>query len=348
MTDFLPANRGYVLIKKESTYGTDPTHAITDARRVFNWEMQAKDITTKQGAMSPYRNGSRNIRTGKEITFSGETPLTIFDVPETDEGSRAIEDPFLEMCGFSSAGGWDTGFPDTITHTCKSQGHNSVSIEEYFFNQAQTDGIAWQLLGCRADFSVDFTPGEVTMLKFTGEGKAGDKIDAAHTPDASLTYASSCDIVGDTWVVTFTQVEGSSAYTGLVREGSLTGNMNLQRQPGLSGTVGPARIRLNPQDGVGLSLLVEQMDDADWDPETMLADCDGSQGMATVTLVSTNTNTMTVSLTMSLESVDIVPDQEGVRMWRLNHAGSYPVDSDGGGLKPADNLAFIYGNDSTS
>jgi hypothetical protein len=339
--EILPTNRGYVLIKEESTYGTDPTHAATDVRRVVNWESQAKDLTQPREALSPYRGGLRNIRVGGEFTFSGETPLTIFDVPTTDAGNP-VEDPFLIMCGFTRA--WATGPPDTQTYTCKSQGHGSVCIEEYFFDEDLADGVAWQYLGCRADWSIDFAPGTPTMLKFTGEGKSATQL-ASPTP-AAITYSSDCDIVGDTWVVVLTELDGDSAFGGGVIEGSLTGNMGLVRQGGLDGTVGPAFIRLVPQTGVGLSLVVEQVADGDWDPTTMLADCDGSQGMMTVTLTSTNTNIVVISLTCSISDLEIISDQDGRRAWRLNHTGAWPEDtSDGGGLKPADNLTITYKND---
>ena len=341
--EILPTNRGYILIKAESTYGVDPTHAITDARRIVNWEGQAKAIMEPRTALAPFRGGLRMIKTAQENTFSGEAPLTIFNVPTSDSTSPQ-EDPALIMCGFTRV--WDTGPPDTITYTCRSQGHGSVAIEEYFFDDAHADGIAWQFLGCRADWSVDFAPSATTMLKFTGEAKTGTQLAGDHTPDGALTYTEDCDIVGDTWVVTLTELEGDTSFGGAVIEGALAGNMELKRQPGMTGTVGPARIVLNPQAGVSLSLLVDQVTDGDWDPTLQQADCDGSAGMMLVTLVSTNTNLVTFSLTCSLSELELIGDQDGRRAWRLNHTGAWPeASADGGGLKPADNLTITYAND---
>ena len=85
--------------------------------------------------------------------------------------------------------------------------------------------------------------------------------------------------------------------------------------------------------------------DGDWDPTTQQADCAGSAGMMTVTLTSTNTNIVTISMTCAISDLELIADQDGRRAWRLNHTGAWPADSDGGGIKPADNLTITYSND---
>jgi hypothetical protein len=346
----LPSKRGYVWIKTESTYGSDPTLAAgADERYVEDWDSQAKDIMAERTGISPYRPGWRPVRVDKNMTFSGAVELTTIDVPTTDTTPYPQEDPFLKMCGFTRA--WSGANAahsnyDTFTYTLQSQGGESAAIEEYFFDEDHADGIGWQYLGCRADWTIELPAVGRSMLRFNGEAKTGTAL-AGPTPDGSLAYTATCPVVGGTWTVTLTELDGDTAFGGSIIEGTITGNMGLQRQMGQSGSVGPATIKLVPNTGIGFSLLVEQVVDGDWDPTTMLADKDASKTVMTASLKSTDSDThyIQIDFTCALTDLELVADHEGRRAWTLNHSGAYPeASSDGGGLTPAENLTITYVN----
>lgn len=343
--EVFPTNRGYILVKTESTYGSDPTLAAADdAKYIEDWDGQAKDIMEQRAGISPYRPGWRPVRTNKENTFSGAMELTTVAIGASDT-VRPEEDEVLLMCGFAAAHA--SGTPNTLTYTLQSQGGGSAAIEEYFFDEDHADGIGWQFLGCRADWTIEIPAVGKCRIVFNGEAKTGTQLTSSLTPDSNLDYAATCPVVGGTWTVTVTELDGDTAFGGGVIEATISGNMGLQRQQGQSGSVGPATIRLVPSEAIGFSVLFEQVADGDWDPTTMLADCDGSANVFTVSMVSTDAsnNDITIAFTCSMTDIEIVADQDGRRCWRIQHSGTYPEDtSDGGGLTPAENLTITYSN----
>ena len=347
----LPALRGEVRALAETTYATDAGVAATDVRYVENWDSNAKPTLEQRPGISPFRAGWRNRLVGQANTWSSEVEITALTVPASDTLTPEI-DPWLAACGFGAKAFSAVGDPNTITYALLSHGHRSATIQERFFNPAQSDGIGREYLGARCDWTITIDGQGIWRLAMDGAAKTGTAILG---PSATtLTYGfENGPVIGSQTTATLVSLEGNGDSTygtgsllATVVSATVTGNMNLQVQTGLSGTVGPSRVVLNPEQGVGVELVLEQQVDAEWDPFTWMLDQTGADNVYSLILTAT-VGVDTVNLgTFYISGMEIenVPNEGGRRLWRINHSGVYPEvgGTDGGGLVPANNFSLFY------
>lgn len=355
-----PAGRGVLYAKTESTYGTDPTLAKADVQYIEQEALSATPILEPRVGISGYRGGFRPRLVGQDNKWGFRVEM----IPEVIAASDTIVptiEPFLRACGFG-ARAYSAGSPNTASYTLLSHGHGSCAIEERFFIPSLADGIGRQYLGCRCDWTIEIDGQGTWWLIMDGASKTGTAIPApAFESDTDYEFSASGGgngpAIGSETTVTLTSLEaagdviyGTASLNAIVTSAKITGNMNLVLQPGLHGGVGPARVILNPTDGVGIELLMEQQIDAEWDPFAWMQDASTAQNAFSCLIENDNgagvlrlTDVGETGIFMSMTELTIVNEENGVRMWRINHSGIYPeVAADGGGIRPANNFMLQY------
>lgn len=166
-------NKTLVAVKKETTYGTDPTLAGTDCFLVSNVSLTplAGNSATRD-FVRPYFGQSSSIQLDSHVELS-------FDVELASSGTAGTRPAFgdaLLACGFD----------ETITATTSaaytpvSASFDSVTIEVYM------DGILHQLTGARGSFSLSMARGAIPTISFNFMGNYVAPADASPlTPNFS-------------------------------------------------------------------------------------------------------------------------------------------------------------------
>lgn len=340
------ANRGYVWVKEESTYGSNPSLTVANVIYVEDWEAVHKPINRRRTGLSPKPSGWRPQYVDAEFSAKGKVEFPLVSVAGTDSITPSFE-PILRATGWGPRV-HAAGSPNTITYTLLGGNHGSCAFEEYFFDEAEADGKGWRLLGCRGDWVVNIVDGEPTFYEFDVMGMGNSaQITSGLTPSASADYpfGSERSAIGGKWTAAFTSIDNSTSFDGRIINATLRGNMNPQKQRGLNGTVGPQAVKCAPG-AFECDLTVVQVADGDWDPEDRLDSASGDASAMTVTLTQSHGGDAAIfSFTAGFEDLEIIADEAGYRAWRLKHSNMYPeVSSDGGGVRPADNLTLQLTN----
>ena len=352
----IPGNRGYIWAMTEVTYGSDPGLAITNVQYVENFTSNPRRVMTPRTGMSPYRPGWRPVRTSIEPTWSCDIELGDITLAGTDT-VRPQYEPFLRAAGFD-AGTYSASTSNCLVYNLLSHGHGSCALEEYYFVEDELDSVGTQYLGCRADWTININGSERWMMSLDASAKTGTQ--AAGTTPATATYVFAQPATGDKTVVSLKEYDGDTAYAGLVLSASISGNMGKTVVSGLSGAVaGPAKVVLNPTAGITVELIMEQVEDADWNPIGWMDTAGG--GSLTHELQFSYTNgddnmllcggTTAASADMdyfgvALQDLEHIGDQDGSRVWKMTFSGLYPeVGTDEGGIVPANNLQLVFQQD---
>jgi len=166
-------NKTLVAVKKETTYGTDPTLAGTDCFLVSNVSLTplAGNSATRD-FVRPYFGQSSSIQLDQYVELS-------FDVELASSGTAGTRPAFgdaLLACGLEET---ITATTDAV-YTPVSADFDSVTIEVYM------DGILHQMTGARGSFSLSIARGAIPMLSFRFTGNYVAPADATPlTPDFS-------------------------------------------------------------------------------------------------------------------------------------------------------------------
>jgi len=165
-------NKQLILVKKETTYGTDatPTNALN--------AVQTGDVSitplagdmVQRNIIKPFFGNNQNIMVTKYVTIDFEVELAGSGVVGTAPQFGAL----LQACGFSETVTAATNvIYNPITLTSVTQTGTSASI--YF----QRDGIKHVLLGARGTVNFDLTVKTLPKMKFTMTGLLGTITDSA-------------------------------------------------------------------------------------------------------------------------------------------------------------------------
>ena len=149
--------RRLILAKIESTYGTDPTPAGSNAILVRNLEIQPLVAdTVNRELVRPYLGQADQLlsQTRVEVTFEVEL------AGSGTAGTAPAYGPVLRSCALSetiSAG-------VSVTYAPESSGFESCTI---YYHQ---DGIRHKVTGCRGTFEMSCEVGQIPVLSFTMTG----------------------------------------------------------------------------------------------------------------------------------------------------------------------------------
>lgn len=164
-------NKTLVAVKKETTYGTDPSLAGTDCFLVSNVSLTplAGNSATRD-FVRPYFGQSSSIQLDSYVELS-------FDVELASSGAAGTRPAYgdaILACGFEET---ITSATDAA-YTPVSASFDSVTIEVYM------DGILHQMTGARGSFSLNVARGSIPMLSFRFMGNYVAPSDtAALTPN---------------------------------------------------------------------------------------------------------------------------------------------------------------------
>lgn len=160
-----------ILVKIESTYGTDPTPTGSDAVAIALL-VQANPSESARFSERPVIRGG-SIGKASPL-FGGSLFGLVIEVELKGSGDADTPPeygPLLKACGFLETINAST----SVVYTPRSTSHQSCTI--YYYQ----DGTRYRVTGCRGNVSFRGSVGEVMIATFTMVGRktAGDPTDAA-------------------------------------------------------------------------------------------------------------------------------------------------------------------------
>jgi hypothetical protein len=163
-----------ILVKKETTYGTDSSPAGTDALLVRNLDITPieADLVSRD-LIRPYLGNSPSLLANSRVSITFQVELAGSGTAGTAPRFGSI----LQACGMSETIVAST----SVTYAPVSASFSSATI--YFNN----DGILHKATGCRGTFTMNAAVGQIPTLDFTMTGVYNAPTDTAAP---SVTYSN--------------------------------------------------------------------------------------------------------------------------------------------------------------
>lgn len=168
-----------ILVKKESTYGTDAAPAgATDAVLISNLTVNPLNSqTVSRNLIRPYFGGSEQLVGSSYVSCQ-------FDVEFQSSGSMVTPtipawDTLLQICGYSAGVGTAAS---RVEYALNAAYSTMASGTVYYYD----DGALHKLLGARGTVSLDLSVGARPVFKFSITGLDGG-LTAAANPSVTLT-----------------------------------------------------------------------------------------------------------------------------------------------------------------
>ena len=146
-----------LLAKIETTYGTDPTPAATDAVLVSALEVQPLQLELKDRELILGYLGNTEMVVGQRLVSVS------FDVEIAGSGTAGTAPKWsalIQACGFSETIVATT----SVTYAPVSSAFRSVTL--YFF----ADGVRHKVTGCRGTWNMSMATGEIPKISFSFTG----------------------------------------------------------------------------------------------------------------------------------------------------------------------------------
>jgi hypothetical protein len=146
-----------LLAKIESTYGTDPTPAATDAVLVSALEVQPLQLELKDRELILGYLGNTEMVVGQRLVSVS------FDVEIAGSGTAGTAPKWsalMQACGFSET----IVSVTSVTYAPISSAFKGVTL--YFF----ADGVRHKVTGCRGTWSMSMETGEIPKISFSFTG----------------------------------------------------------------------------------------------------------------------------------------------------------------------------------
>jgi len=166
-----------LLAKIESTYGTDPTPAGTDAVLVSNLAIQPLQLELKDRELILAALGNTEKVVGQRLVSVS------FDVEIAGSGAAGTAPKWsalIQACGFSETIVAST----SVTYAPVSTGFKGVTL--YHF----ADGVRHKVTGCRGTWSMSLETGEIPKISFEFTGLYNAPTDETQP---ALTYSNQAD-----------------------------------------------------------------------------------------------------------------------------------------------------------
>lgn len=163
-----------ILVKKETTYGTDSSPLGTDALLVRNLDITPieADLVSRD-LIRPYLGNSPSLLANSRVSVTFQVELAGSGTAGTAPRFGAI----LQACGMSETIVAST----SVTYAPVSASFSSATI--YFNN----DGILHKATGCRGTFTLNAAVGQIPTIDFTMTGVYNAPTDTAAP---SVTYSN--------------------------------------------------------------------------------------------------------------------------------------------------------------
>ena len=146
-----------LLAKIETTYGTDPTPAATDAVLVSALEVQPLQLELKDRELILGYLGNTEMVVGQRLVSVS------FDVEIAGSGTAGTAPKWsalMQACGFSET----IVSVTSVTYAPISSAFKGVTL--YFF----ADGVRHKVTGCRGTWSMSMETGEIPKISFSFTG----------------------------------------------------------------------------------------------------------------------------------------------------------------------------------
>lgn len=334
--EVMPAGRGYVYCKTESTYNTNPSPVETDVLYVEEFSKAYSRDNIERGGISPgHPGGFLSVPGPAHQTWSLSAEIRPKDISSANDADAPNVDPLLRGCGFVRS---SDSTDNTHTYTLDPSNHESFTLEAYDIDSAKANAVKTVMTGCRGNTTISFTPGERIMLSASGNAVYGASIitDTGVGP-AVLTYPSEKAMVASA-TTKLINLTDNSLYGGgslgtpsnevLVRSLEIDCGMSVSENVGLSGTAGVARVHLHGGEGPTANMVVEQVVLADWDPWSLRDDQTAIECNFTFTQPG-DTNTMQIVFYGQIVGEIDEAETDGLKTWGLTFKMRYPEDADG-------------------
>jgi len=185
-----------VLVKAESTYGTDSSPAGSDAVLFRNLEITpVESEVLSRDLIRPYLGNSPQLIANTRVVVTFECEYA----GSGTVGTAPRYGSLLKACGFSETVSAGT----SVTYAPVSSSFSSVTI--YY----STDGVRHKVTGARGTFTLNLTANQIPVISFTMTGQYVAPTDTAD-PTPAYTNQSAPQIFNDTNTTAFT-VYASSA-----------------------------------------------------------------------------------------------------------------------------------------
>ena len=337
-------NRGYIYVKKESTYDTALTVATTDRLYVENLSVSLEqDDNPRSGISTGHPGGWMSDPGVKRLPYSFDCDIRMATIASANDADAPNVDPLLQVPFTRVSNSTDK----THTYFLAPFNHGSNWIQMGSIDTVNTDSNVWVLPGCRHAMTFQFTPGLPMRISVSGEGLYSSNASVANGSGApTLTYPSDKPMIARASTAKVIDLSDDSLYGGgtlgtptntvKIRDLSLDLGFSVTGDPAISGTSGLGRIRIVPGQVVW-NMEVEQVDVDDWDPYTLR---DGAQALELNFVFAqpgAAGNTMqVVGYGQIVGSISEQVADNGLKTWGLTIHGRYPTDASAAGAPPAD------------
>ena len=178
-----------LLVKIESTYGTDSTPVGSDACQVRNLEISpVESEVLSRELVRPYLGASPQLIANTRVQVTFEVEFAGSGSAGTAPRYRSL----LMACGFSET--VDVGV--SVTYAPVSASFSSATI--YY----STDGVRHRVTGCRGTYSLNLEANQIPVINFTMTGQYNAPTDTAD-PTPAFTAQATPKIFNDTNTPTF-------------------------------------------------------------------------------------------------------------------------------------------------
>ena len=343
-----PIGAELVLVKKEASYGSDPTPAAGDYIYFDTFTATPKQDALPRVGRTGAGPGLKAARGGSRVPFSYETELVLPTVT-----TAAFSDADLPTIdALMHAGGWvrrdDTA--GGVIYVLADYHSQSSTFYHYSGNEAVDNANLVKMIGAVAPITWEWSAGE--RIKVSGEGMAlGYATSGASTDVFAATGAARPSITADAgnpavatnMVVKIIDLSDDSLYGGgtlaspgnnlLVTRAAFNPGQTTNEQLGLSGVGATARIRAYRDNVATLELTLEVTDQDEFDPLTLEADAQALE----ISLKAVEGNNEGLFLIYGVIVDHEFSEANGIKYYDLTIEAIYPENSGGSpaaGLKP--------------
>lgn len=339
--ELLPETYGHLWAILESTYGTTPSIAGTNAIYVESAQAQYVRDPIRPGGKAPGRRGRKSYPGRVHVPWDLETDVQVRVIADPPIAANVPPiDPILQGCGFQRVLGG--AGQNSIGYFLRSHGFGSWSFYDHWTNEANDDEV--RIIGRGARGSTRWSLGDDGRLMVSASGFALPQATLADTLASTGAAASTAVVYPDLAPLVYqgarTRIHrldtdgvyggGSLASPGnaaALLDFSVDTDMAPAEDLGGHAAGGIARISLRPVEPVLMTLTVEATDESEWSWHTLR---DGATLSVDVRPVAAGVSARTCQMLMHGQVVDIAAGGAGRRTWQVTVEGRWPEDSTDG------------------
>lgn len=350
MTDRIKYRRGVILVRAESTYGTDPfsgTPSFGSGYELYveNWESDIEYEPIVREGLQPHRQQLLPAQGAGTFPLRFDCEVSPFTV--VDANSRPKIGPLLGAAGLAPTASV-AGDPKTITYKDTDYGQESVTVYALLYNESADDGIMVIYTGCRFNWRLVAAPKERWLISFEGNAAAGAESDVGAGPSASIAYQLPRPLNGGGAVCSLVELGADTSYSlGLVRA-EFSGNTNPTEVLELTGDGGIGEVALPGSGHLTAQVVIRTTVRGTFDPAlyqrqvTPLVLSIGQPNPASAG------NYVSIGCTTVIQTRPMESGDAELANWNLGLALISPESGgDGGGLVPVNGVfSLVFGTKS--